>query len=113
MRLEKCAGGHWIWAQPLPNPRARVTQEGFSWERKAQMLQGATPKRALMGPQRLVSLFSVRFWMICLWGHLPPSLECKAPQGRVCVVFIHLCPRSVQPRAWYRWGLGKGAEGKE
>lgn len=49
MRLEKRAGGHWIWAQPLPNPRARVTQEGFSWEREAQALQGATPKRALAG----------------------------------------------------------------
>lgn len=61
MRLEKCAGGHWIWAQPLPNPRAQVTQEGFSWERKAKTQQGATPKRFLLGPQRLVSLWSVRF----------------------------------------------------
>lgn len=43
MRLEKCTGGHWIRAQPLLNPQTWVTQEGFSRDREAQTLQGATP----------------------------------------------------------------------
>lgn len=34
MRLEKCAGGHWLQAQQRPNAWLGSPQEGFSWELK-------------------------------------------------------------------------------
>ena len=98
MRLEKRAGGHWIGAQPLPNPLAGVTREGFSGKPK-----GPPPKRALAG-HRGLSVSSVSDFHD---GFVGPSVSPAGMQN------IHLWTRTARPRAWHRRGLGeKSRNGK-
>ena len=70
MRLEKRAGGHWLGAQPLPNPLAGVTQEGFSGEPKGPPPE--SPRR----PEAYQCL-QCQIFTMGLWGRLSPRLECK------------------------------------